>query len=630
MGRGERTGRHSITCGLLLVAIAATVITPMAIADYPITHSTQFNLSWVFQYQAQVDGGQWYPRWLEYSNYGFGNPTFAFYPPLCMVATLPFHIMGVDIAASLVASMGLAVLVFVVGIFRYARSFFPVRIAAIAAVSAGAMPYVYVDIYQRGAIAEVWGIACIPWLLWSSHLVLCSNSITGNSVRPKDKWIRWNAIVGVAIAYGCLILSHLPTLLMVTYLWVLLPFFGPRHLGGTVRLLCGALLGGGWTAAYILPVLTDLRLVQVDVLTALEEYRPSNRLMLNGLLSLRPQLTQHWFDRSLLPLWGVAVVLVTAAALVWLGFQPQGTYRSSTSGQSITRVQSVAGYWLLVSAIALLMTTDVLGWVYPILPPLQTIQFSWRWMTLLCTTCPLLLAYLLDVARRHRHAVGRRVPVLIVTVVLAIAAANIALSVGAIRQASYDPAAISQFIQLAEAKVFPSEPIQEPQESFLYWHWRHPDGLGLVDVPEYRHRAVTLAMPPTRPYPLLEWLDREGDETEFSIGGELTLLSWEYGLRHFRATNLGEEPRVVRLRTFFYPGWVAYLGDRSIPTEPSSDGRLQLYIPAGTHDVTVRYRGTVSHRVGLWVSGVSVVVMALGWFLARSWRGRKRAAGELE
>ncbi|MEL7476866.1 MAG: hypothetical protein AAGJ55_11655, partial [Cyanobacteria bacterium J06555_12] len=135
----------------MLVAIAATVITPMAIADYPITHSTQFNLSWVFQYQAQVDGGQWYPRWLEYSNYGFGNPTFAFYPPLCMVATLPFHIMGVDIAASLVASMGLAVLVFVVGIFRYARSFFPVRIAAIAAVSAGAMPYVCVDIYQRGA-----------------------------------------------------------------------------------------------------------------------------------------------------------------------------------------------------------------------------------------------------------------------------------------------------------------------------------------------------------------------------------------------------------------------------------------------------------------------------------------------
>ncbi|MEM9566689.1 MAG: hypothetical protein AAF974_00135 [Cyanobacteria bacterium P01_E01_bin.34] len=628
-GASTRIGSRIAAIALLLAGIATAVIAPMAISGYPITHSTHFNLSWVFQYQAQVNGGQWYPRWLEYSNYGFGNPTFAFYPPLCMMATLPFHLMGLDMASSLVASMWLAVVVFTAGTFRYARHFFSASTAAIAAISAGTMPYLFVDIYQRGAIAEVWGIAAIPWLLWTSHLAIAgnhlvpSNSAPNNSVEPSARRFRWDVLVGVAIAYGFLILSHLPTLLMVTCLWVLLPLFGSRHRGNTVRLFCAAFLGGGgWTAAYILPVLTERRLIQVDALTALEEYRPSNRLMLNNLLSLQPQLTQHWFDRSLLPLWVVSVALVTATALVWLWIQHQRPYRSFS-------VQIMAGYWLLISAIALLMTTDVLGWMYPIVPPLQTIQFSWRWMTVLCTTGPLLLAYLLDMAQRHQHAARRLVSALIVTVVLAIAAVNITLSVRTIQHASFDHTTISQFTQLAEAKVFPSEPIQQPQDSFMYWHWRHPDGLGLVDVPEYRHRAVSLAMPPTRPYPLLEWLDRGDDKTEFAISGELTLLSWEYGLRHFRATNLGEEPRAVQLRTFFYPGWVASLGERSIPIEPSQDGRLQLSIPSGSHEVTVRYRGTIAHRLGLWIGGFMMTILASRWVMGAPRRSQK-TIGELE
>ncbi|MGK7912658.1 MAG: hypothetical protein AB4050_14455 [Synechococcus sp.] len=587
---------------LWCAGIALAAIYPMAIAGYPITHSTHFNLSWVFQFQAQVDGGQWYPRWLEYSNYGFGNPTFAFYPPLCMVATLPFHTIGLDIASSLVASMGLAVLVFVAGIYRYARTYYPTWIAAIAAGAAGSTPYLYVDIYQRGAIAEVWGIAIIPWLLWGSQVAIAHMSL---KISPRP--IEWNVVAGVAIAYGCLILSHLPTLLMVTCLWGLLPFFGPRHLKVVAGLFCSALLGGGWTAAYILPVLLDRRLIQVELLTALDDYRPENRLMLDGLLSLRPQLTHHWFDRSLLPLWLIAVVLVVGALLVRTWMSPQ-FYQGSYD-----RSRNPVGYWLLLSTISLLMTTDVLGWLYPIVLPLQTIQFSWRWMTVLCTTGPLLLGYQLDVARRCLQTRQRLCSAISFAFVLAICATNFALSAQALEQATYDSVTVSQFIRLAEAKVFPNEPIQQPQESFLHWHWLHPDGLGLVDVPEYRHHSASLAMPPTRPYPLLEW-----QEPDFTPGTEITLLRWSYGLRHFRATVSGEEPREIVLRTFFYPGWVTQLDKRPIQAGPNPEGQLQLSIPPGTHNITVRYRGTVAHRFGLWVSGCTVAGLAIGGAVGRS------------
>ena len=614
--RSAKTAVRALSSFLLCAGIATAVTAPMLSAGYPLTHSTHFNLSWVFQFQAQVDGGQWYPRWMEYSNYGFGNPTFAFYPPLCMLATLPFHAMGLDIQTSLVASMGLAVVVFVAGIYQYARHYFPQWIAASSTVIAGSTPYLCVDLYQRGAIAEVWGIAVTPWLLWVSQWALERFSTSFN-----HRQIQWVPVICVAIAYGCLILSHLPTVLMVTCLWGLLPFSGGRYRWSTVQLFGGALLGGCWTAAYFWPVLFDRGLIQVDALNALAEYRPRNRLMLEGLFSFHPQLTHHWFDRSLISPWLTAIVLVMGSALVWVWFERQNP------GRSPRRLQVTAGYWLLISAIALLMTTDVLGWAYRVLPPLQRIQFSWRWMTVLCTTVPLLMGYLLDVARRHLNGYRRLLSAAAIALVLAVGMATLTLSVRAIEQAAYDPAAIAQFTQLAERKSFPHEPTQQPRRSFLYWHWIHPDGLGLVDVPEYRHYSASLMMPPTRAYPLLEWQD--AGETGLPEETGLTVLRWEYGLRQFRARNSGEAPRVVQLRTFFYPGWVTQLGDRRVLSESSNDGQLQVSIPPGTHEVTVRYRGTVAHRVGLWVSGFTIAAIAIRIVLVAH-QPTKQALNELE
>jgi len=95
-----------VVLGILLLTTVFWVW-PVAQQGYPMTHSTQFNLSWAFQYQAQFRAGQFYPRWLEYSNFGFGNATFAFYPPLCMVATLPFALLGADLPTSLILSNAL-------------------------------------------------------------------------------------------------------------------------------------------------------------------------------------------------------------------------------------------------------------------------------------------------------------------------------------------------------------------------------------------------------------------------------------------------------------------------------------------------------------------------------------------
>ena len=599
---------------VLCLGLACSVVAAMVMGGYPLTHSTHFNLSWVFQYQTQVDGGQWYPRWLEFSNYGFGNPTFAFYPPLCMVSTLPFHWMGLDLPSSLIASLGLATFVFVAGIYLYSRLFFHPWISAIVASLAASTPYVWLDLYHRGAIAESWGIALVPWLLWTSQQIVD---------RPRcGAW----PVVGVGIAYGFLILSHLPTLLMVSLLWVWLPLAsrGWRNCRAVAMRLCGGgLLGGSWTAAYLWPVLCDRHWTQIEVLNALEDYRPQNRLMLDGVLSLRPQFADHWFDRILIYPWLAAVVWVSTALLIW------AATRRPTITIAPHRLLAAAGCWLVASSLALLMTTDILGWSYPLLPPLQRIQFSWRWMTVLCTTVPMLLGYMLSVANRSLRLGQRSLPALLFTIVLVATVANLRQSGKLLNRATFEPVAIAQFTQLASRKQFPDEPALLPRQPFLHWHWIHPDGLGLVDVPEYRHRDASLGMPPDRVYPLLEW--REGS----SQG--LIRQRWEYGMRQFSARNSTQEPRFVLLRTFYYPGWITRLDGRTIPTDHNEIGQIQVTVPPGPHTVTLQYRGTPAHRLGLWVTGITLTVVPMGSIahhqknrMARLRRLRKPVLGELE
>ena len=592
---------------------ASALLLPMLLRGYPITHSTHFNLSWVFQYHAQLSGGQWYPRWLEYSNLGFGNPTFAFYPPLWMVATLPWWLLGMDASAAGIGSMGLALAVLALGLYGYGRCFFPRGLALAVAGLGTALPYVLLDLYWRGAVAEIWGIAVLPWLLWMTQAL--ADVYADRNRLPAFASRRWLAIAAVAIAYGLLILSHLPILLIVTLLWLWMPgAIAPRGWRWPVArdAYTGAILGAWWTAFYLLPVICDRRYVQIDLLNGLEDYFPPNRLMLTGLLSLRPRLTEHWFDLQLLPAWltVAATVAIGGAVWLWLHWRSRSDANDNTQTPSGDRLQRATGMWIVMGAVSVAMGTDAFAWVYLLVPPLQRIQFSWRWLAIACTVLPMLWGYLGLLALRVWQGGGqsaekrKRWRSRLLAMGLALAMAGVAISTAnqswqVFARAQYDRPLTNSFLELAAAKSYPQEPSQLPAEPFLYWHWLFRDGLGLADVWEYRAKQVALPLPPDRSVPLLEWAD---PALEASETAPLDLERWQYGLRSFTATNPTERQQTVLIRTFFYPAWGLRVDDFDVPTQASELGVLQAIVPPGEHRVELRYRGTLAYRVGCWLS----------------------------
>ncbi|MGQ9838062.1 MAG: hypothetical protein ACUVRV_08865 [Cyanobacteriota bacterium] len=613
--------------GAGLFAEMVWLLWPMLQQGYPITHSTQFNLSWAFQYQRQFFGGQFYPRWLEFSNFGFGNATFAFYPPLCMVATLPFRMLGLAMPESLVTSMGLALIVMGSGLYALIQTVAPRLLALILAMMGMAGPYWLVDIYVRGAIAEVWAIALLPWVFWALLQALC---------RPGLLWPIW----AVAISYGLLVLSHLPTLLLFSLIALPLPWvvgwrdpFWPR----VGRAYIGLGLGLGWSAFFLLPAFLDQRLIQVDTVNFAEDYFPQNRLMVSGFSRLQPLLTDHWFERGLLGYWGWMVAVVAGVALLLLSSwlmkrvtsqkeKPElGSPQAPSQSLSLLPPADILRYSLGASLVALLMMTDLLSWVYDWVLPLQRIQFSWRWMGITSVTVPWLLGALAGWGW-HRNS-WRNLILLGIACALTI---QIGLGGQALGQARFQPQDIQTFHTLSAAKQFPIEPQQRPGTPFLYWHWIFPDGLALVDVPEYRAHGVTFPMPPPGVDPLVRWqgnlgeAHKEGEQRQNSAGNladldlaDLQVERWNYGYRRFRAVNPTDQDQFVVLRTFYYPAWWVEIDGRLSSAEHTGLGQIQVRIPPGAHQIQVRYLGTPMDWLGWLVTGLTGVLLAkLRWVMA--------------
>ncbi|MDX2256354.1 MAG: hypothetical protein NW214_12630 [Pseudanabaenaceae cyanobacterium bins.39] len=577
--------------------VATIAILPMFWHSYPITHSTHFNLSWLFQYQHQFRGGQFYPRWLEYSNFGFGNATFAFYPPICAIATLPFALLGMDLPSTLIGSMVLACVVLGWGTWLYAKLYFPAPMAWLVMGLAIASPYFGIDIYQRGAIAEVWGICWIPWILYYTDLLIRQFSLP---------YFQRTSAFPLAICWGMLGLSHLPTLLITFIVWLLMPLclvnfsdiksYG-RDVGGCYL---SAVAGFAGISFFLLPAMLDQKLVQINLVSLSSEYLPQSRLVLSGLSQLQPHFSQHWFESSsgMIPYFLMMVAIALVMILTWLWYRPEQVAPALEHMSHATYRRS-AIFWLVGTAIALLMTTDLSIGIYHLVPIIQKIQFSWRWYGLTVPLVPLLWAF----SWEHFYRANQRL-IAVVLMIMAIASYGYIDRI-VIQHTGFDAAIIHQFVELSDRKSYPTEPdATQPSTPILWWHHIFPDGLALVDVYEYRAKGVTLPMPPDRNYPLAAW-------QEPNISDPIQIQDWRYGWRKISVQQNHDQPQYLQLRMLYYPAWQVQIDGQQADLEANPQGQVQIKIPQGQHLVTLNYAGTIADRVSKWLS-ILLGLIAIG------------------
>jgi hypothetical protein len=111
-----------------------------------------------------VNQGYLYSRWVDKLTFGFGDPLFNFYPPLVYYLALIFYRLGFSLIWSIKLVFIFGFVLSTVSMFFLARKFFSKPVAFLASGLYNYLFYHAVNAYVRGALADFFTMAIIPFL----------------------------------------------------------------------------------------------------------------------------------------------------------------------------------------------------------------------------------------------------------------------------------------------------------------------------------------------------------------------------------------------------------------------------------------------------------------------------------
>ncbi len=548
---------------IVIVSIAAFV--PMLVAGLANGDNIVFNLAWEQAFSKQLFAGEGYPRWLSDLNCGAGSAVFYFYAPL------PFYVLAAvrgvlpgDVAGTTVLGVGQWVLLLASGLalFALAKRRTSAWPAAIAACLYMLLPYHYeYDLWRRQAIGEFAAFAVMPIIVLFA---------TSESMHRR-------AIAGLAVSYGLLVFCHLPTALLFSIaLGAILLLRASRHRSVHVLVGQGAGIGLGLmlAAIYLVPALLTQEFVSIERLW--NAYHTYETWLLFDGKSAPNALFEAGLARNLISCTAAVVMCAVGAS--------RGSWR---------RAVAELAPWLLVTAMAVVLTTGLSTPIWAAAKTLQKVQFPWRFFAILDLAVAMSFAVALHALLQTRAKLA----------IAGCIGAAIAIAIG-----------MSGYRQMGvrhESRRHPNEIATRDRDvagGFCCTYEYVPRGFK-HDIFAYRPTLAKL------PRVHVE----KGD-------AKVEIDTWQP--RHIRLDVDAREPSVVRIKQFFYPSWRARVDDgTSTPNElkvaatPGS-ALLTVAVPAGKNSVDVVLQPLPEERYGLALSGVGL----LGVLLLVGWRRRKPVA----
>lgn len=175
-GRGQKAADRGKYFVIFLLAFL--ILSPLIFySSWPMTHDGLRYLALLDEFKEAFTHGILYPRWMPDDYGGYGYPTFVFYQPGIFYLALLFSFLVFD----LLLAMHLAlVFLFFIGAFGIYKLMKEISDSAGTALFCSVLflltPYLYVNLYVRGALSELASIFICPWPLY--FLILLKKRIS--------------------------------------------------------------------------------------------------------------------------------------------------------------------------------------------------------------------------------------------------------------------------------------------------------------------------------------------------------------------------------------------------------------------------------------------------------------------
>ena len=552
---------------LPITLLGLLLCAPLLLTTCPGGHDIYHHLIFSHHFSSQLLQGELYPRWLSDMNGGFGSPTFFFYPPVPYYATTLFAWVpeqGALGCSPLSFSICLALILSGLTAYRWIREWSGRWVALLLALLYMVLPYHFlIDLYVRFSFAEFWSFVWMPLVLYYHRRIGMGEL---------------GAIPGLALSLALLIGTHLPTFLIVMPVLIgasLLPSTRIPITSGYARHLLGMVLGIALAAIYWLPAMTTQDYVSMpSMYVGFMHYS-------NAFLSGWPSPEHGWTFRRYLMVITVGTCLLGGLAWLWSRrLQPPA-------------MRLLSGYWLLVALGSLAMTLPVSKPLWDLLPMLQKVQFPWRFNTVLTLAVITLLAQASSAIRQRLPGDDYRLAIWSLLLVGLLATQ---LLVGA-ESLFFDRLTAAE---IQKAKSTSRSPL------------------------EYRPRWV-----PLEQFDKASLL-RLGAATP-QVRSDEPALRWklnEWAPRQIRLDIQAAVASTLTLHQYYYTGWTAHSTgqDQPLPLQPSSDGLLQIELPAGEYRLTVTLTPLPAEQAGRWISALALLgCLGLAWRCYRQSATRHRS-----
>ncbi len=540
----------------LILIISLLLSIPLFKLGFYQIHDDQ-QIARLFLFDKALQAGQFPVRWVDGLGFGFGYPLFIFYPPLVYWLGEVFHLLGTGFVDAIKIVFFLSLLLSGISMYLFAKKFVGRLGGLTASLFYILTPYRAVDIYVRGSLSEAFSFVWLPLILLffyklknptRSSVILCGVSLGG-----------------LMITHNLVLMSFMLILpIYVFYLWASVSF--KRNF--IIYSLLAVLIGTGLSAFFWVPSIFEKKYTLVDqiLLVDLANYKIH-------FVYLQQLWNSPWgFGGSAAGLndglsfkIGKLNVLVSFLVVVL-----SLLIRKKSKSFLLTIV------FFALFIISAFMTTNYSRFIWETLTPLNYLQFPWRFL-IMTTLFTSILAGL--------FVKKLSLPILKIIAFFSLTSLLLFTNVKLFKPQTYRPeltnkAATDQNLINWDVSL----------TSFEY----APKGVEL-----YRSSLGTNLINITKQEIPKEKINVEKGAANISITAEKPDL--------VQFTSNSDKGAQIKVNTFNFPGWRATIDGQTVSITDNNKLKLiNLYIPAGNHDVTIKFENTLIIKIANLISIFSI------------------------
>jgi hypothetical protein len=359
----------------LYLLLSVCIVIPFFFYGTASGHDFEFHAASWFDVASQWKQGILYPRWTAFTNHGFGEPRFIFYPPLSWMIGAALTLFLPDAAVPIVFIILLQTFA---GLAAYVllRNLAGRRAAILGAACYLFNPNALLMSYIRSDFAEQLGCAFFPLML------LAALRLADVLDDPRGKK---SSVVLFAVPFACAWLSNAPAGVIASYAMALFfawAAFSQRSWQPLLRGIAGLALGLGLSAFYLLPAAYEQRWVNIGQALSSGLFPSQNFLFTE---TNDPEHT--WFN------WIASICAITLILILGLAALASRRF-SANIAQRGNRNAPLALLVLGAAATVITLRVTLPLWTY--LPKLRFVQFPWRWMSILALVAACFLAFAME------------------------------------------------------------------------------------------------------------------------------------------------------------------------------------------------------------------------------------------